>query len=73
MTQLISRNAAHTGAILAAVLATVALLLVVSGCGSEDSALVAHAGQNMALLVGRPARLDGSRSRHTGGRPIEFH
>lgn len=44
------------------------------GCGSDDDgALVAHAGEDQAVLVGRPARLDGSLSRHTGGQPIEHH
>ncbi len=59
---------------LAAILAgAVAVPLFGGGCGEEDYTLVAHAGENQTLLVGRPVQLDGSRSRHTGGLATAFH
>jgi len=53
-----------------------AMALFGVGCSSEDSggsALIAHAGTNQNLLVGKFARLDGSRSWDAIGRAIEFH
>jgi len=63
------------GALAAMLAIAVAMPLFGGGCSSGDSgsALVAHAGTNRSLLVGRFAGLDGSRSWDSRGRAIEYH
>lgn len=75
MSNTVSKRGVCRFAMLAIVLASaVAMAMLGTGCGDDDSdVVVAHAGENQTLLVGRPARLDGSRSRHTGGLALAYH
>jgi hypothetical protein len=67
-------SALLAGGVLALLLlGVIAIPLFGGGCSSENTALIAHAGENQSLLVGRPARLDGSLSRATSGGAIEYH
>ncbi len=75
MTDTDSKHRVPTALALAAALAgAIAIPLFGAGCGEneESAALVANAGENRTLLVGRPVYLDGSRSTYTGGEPMAY-
>lgn len=73
MSNSVVQRGACSSAMLAIVLGALVVALFGGGCSSEGSTLVANAGGDRSLLVGRPVRLDGSRSRDEAGRPVEYH